>query len=92
MPQIQIPRELPASIVRNLVPLITVWILTNAPAWLGLTDDQVSAAVAFGLGTAWTVLARIIEMYVSPRFGQVVLGLGLYGAPSYEGRHEADPS
>lgn len=84
-----------ASVVRTVVPYIVGVILGWAAAAGIEVDDKLEAALGAVLaalfGTLWYVIARVLEVYVSPRFGWL---LGLAKSPdAYSaekpGRHEA---
>jgi hypothetical protein len=84
-----------ASVVRTVVPLLVGVVLTWAAAAGIEVDDKLEAALGAVLtalfGTLWYVAARVLEVYVSPRFGWL---LGLAKSPDtystdQPGRHEA---
>lgn len=81
-------QDLRASVIRTAVPFLVAWLSTWLPRELGITDEQLTAGVALIVGGAWWLIARVLEVYVAPVIGRVMLGLGFYGAPTY-GRHEA---
>ena len=80
-----VPTSLPPSIVRTVVPIVVGWIST----WLPITSEQLAAVVGTVVAALWYVGARVLEVYVSPRFGWL---LGWATAPEYQPRHRAgDP-
>ncbi len=84
-----VPTSLPPSIVRTVVPIVVGWISTWLPAELGITSEQLAAVVGTVVAALWYVGARVLEVYVSPRFGWL---LGWATAPEYQPRHRAgDP-
>lgn len=83
-----------ASVVRTVVPYIVGVILGWAAAAGIEPDEKLEGAIALALsalfGTLWYVAARILETYVSPRFGWL-LGLAKSPdtySPDQPGRHE----
>jgi hypothetical protein len=81
-------KDLPASVVRTVVPLVVGWLLSLAVVpRLGFTEAEVTQAVAAVLAGLWYIGWRVVELYVAPRFGALFIGLGV-AAPSY-GKHEA---
>jgi len=80
-------KDIPASFTRTLVPFLVAWVSTWLPPELGFTDAQLTTAAGLLVGAAWFVGARVLEVYVHPLIGRLLLGLGVFGAPSY-GRHE----
>lgn len=83
-----------ASVVRTVVP----WLVGTVAGWvsaLGLTADKeleptLTAALTLGLSLGFAAVyyvgARLLELYVTPRFGWL---LGLAKRPVYEPRHVA---
>ena len=81
------PRSLPISIVRTVVPIIVGWVLGLPVAdWLGLTADQATQVVSAALAAAWYIVWRLAEVYVTPRLGWA---LGVAQAPEYQPKHVA---
>jgi hypothetical protein len=80
-------KSLAPSIVRTVVPLIVGYLLSLPiiPA-LGITGDQLTNAVTLALAGAYYVVGRVIEVYVMPRTGAVMIGLGV-GGPTYQPTH-----
>ena len=73
------------SLVRTYVPYV-VTLIVGALASLGVPLDgelepALTAALFLGAGSLYYLLARILETYVSPKFGWL---LGLAKAPEYE--------
>jgi len=71
-----------ASIVRTVVPLIVGWLLAQSVvAQAGVTEEQATTAVTAVVQALYYVVARLLEHYVSPRFGWL---LGLARRPTYD--------
>ena len=78
-----------SSIVRTIVPIVVGWLLSLAVvSQLGISEDQVTQAVTAVVTAVYYVAARAVEVYVAPRVGALLIGLGVAGPVSY-GRHEA---
>lgn len=81
------PKSLPISIVRTVVPIVVGWVLGLPIAdWLGITAEQATQAVSAVLAAAWYVLFRLAEVYLTPRLGWF---LGVASAPEYQPKHAA---
>lgn len=70
-----------ASIIRTVVPLVVGWLISlPITKALGLSSDQLTTLVTAGVTAVYYLLVRVLEQYVSPRFGWL---LGLAKTPSY---------
>lgn len=69
------------SLIRTIVPIIVGAILSvPLVKALGITADQAAQLVTAGLIALYYAAARVLEHYVSPRFGWL---LGSATAPTY---------
>lgn len=88
--QIHAPAALPTSIVRTIVPIAVGYLISiGVVDWLDVTNEQATGAVTAVVTGVYYVLARVFEVWVSPRLGWL---LGLPSQPAYaarNGRHEA---
>lgn len=72
------------SLVRTLTPMLVGWIVTMFTG-IGLAVDEefrgsIEGLVTVGFGVVWYVAVRLLETYVTPKFGWL---LGLAKAPEY---------
>mgnify|MGYP000843957471 CR=1 FL=1 len=68
------------SLIRTVVPFVVGWLISlPVVAWLGLTQEQVTAAVTVVIGAIYYLLVRIIERRF-PSWGWL---LGMATAPTY---------
>jgi hypothetical protein len=71
-----------AGLARTAVPLLVGWLLGfKAVQALGLTEEQVTPLISAGVGLAYWLVVRVLEAYVTPRFGWL---LGYAKAPTYK--------
>lgn len=70
-----------ASLIRTFVPIVVGWLLSIPIAkQLGLSAEQATQLVTAVVIAAYYAAARVLERYVTPKFGWL---LGKPGAPAY---------
>jgi len=72
------------SLVRTLTPMVVGWIVTMLTG-IGLAVDEefrgsIEGLVTVAFGVVWYVAIRLLETYVTPKFGWL---LGIAKAPDY---------
>lgn len=68
-----------ASLTRTVVPLIVGWLVAlGLLDWTGLDAAGLTGLVTAAVAAAYYAVARVLELYVRPRFGWL---LGLAKAP-----------
>lgn len=60
-------------VIRTFVPIVVAFLVSYLPAWLGITEDQISVAVSTAIAFGYAFLVRLCELYIDPKFG-VLLG------------------
>lgn len=79
------------SLTRTLVPMLVGYLMAVPVVLaLGISQEQATAALTAIISAVYYLLARVLEVYVSPRFG-VLLGATTpptYPVASSGGRHE----
>lgn len=77
-----------ASLVRTVTPIIVGWVVSLLVSAGIPVDDEFRGAieglVTAGAAAAWYAIVRLLETYVTPKFGWL---LGLAKAPEYVGKH-----
>jgi hypothetical protein len=93
--------DLLPSIQRTWVPLVVGWLLAlpiTGPIleFFGVTPDEAStgaaAAVSAGVTGVYYLVARLIELYVLPRLGGLMIGLHPTLTPAYTRDRDAEGS
>jgi len=75
------PQDFGAAIVRTVVPFIAAWIVAKGAEFgLDVDSGQVTAAATTVLGSAWYVVARVLEQ----RWPNAGFLLGSRKQPHYE--------
>lgn len=73
--------QIGSGLVRTVVPILVAWLSNLALVQgLGLTEGQLTTAVAAVIGALYWLVVRALEVYVSPKFGRL---LGASKAPVY---------
>src|SRR5690606_269654 len=77
--------DVAASVVRTPVPLPVRGMVALGSRWLGvgLAVTALEEVVTVVVAGVYDAVARVLEEWVSPVWGRVLLGLGIGGTPRY---------
>src|SRR5690554_4501819 len=77
--------DIGASIIRTLVPLLVGVLVALGSRYLAveLPVDALEEVVTVVVAGVYYAVARVLEEWVSPVWGRVLLGLGIGGTPRY---------
>jgi len=77
--------DIGASIIRTLVPLLVGVLVALGSRYLAveLPVDALEEVVTVVVAGVYYAVVRVLEEWVSPVWGRVLLGLGIGGTPRY---------